>query len=153
MKLSLITDIVTAFSLAFSYKHMCALGWDKKPGVNIVFGRWQDVLPTLGPFDSIFFDTYGEYFEDMKDLHVQLPSLLRPGGIYSFFNGLAPDNIFFHMVYGEIARRELNALGFAVKYDAMAIDASADSIWEGIANRYWHLPYYFLPICKLEKKD
>ena len=28
----------------------------------------------------------------------QLPQLLRPGGIYSFFNGLAPDNIFFHMV-------------------------------------------------------
>lgn len=33
--------------------------------------------------------------------------LLRPGGVYSFFNGLAPDNMFFHLVYGEIARREL----------------------------------------------
>jgi len=54
----------------------------------------------LGPFDGIFWDTYGEYYEDMKDFHVQLPRLLRPGGIYSFFNGLAPDNIFFHLVRG-----------------------------------------------------
>jgi len=27
----------------------------------------------LGPFDGIFFDTYGEYYEDMHDLHVKLP--------------------------------------------------------------------------------
>lgn len=33
--------------------------------------------------------------------------LLRPGGVYSFFNGLAPDNLFFHLVYGEIAKLEL----------------------------------------------
>ena len=26
------------------YKHMIKLGWDKKPGVNVVFGRWQDVI-------------------------------------------------------------------------------------------------------------
>jgi hypothetical protein len=33
-------------------------GWDQKPGVRIVFGRWQDVLPQLGTYDGIFFDTY-----------------------------------------------------------------------------------------------
>lgn len=33
--------------------------------------------------------------------------LLRPGGVYSYFNGLAPDNLFFHLVYGEIAKLEL----------------------------------------------
>lgn len=36
---------------------ICAAGWDKKPGVRIVFGRWQDVLPQLGTYDGIFFDT------------------------------------------------------------------------------------------------
>jgi hypothetical protein len=35
----------------------CAAGWDKKPGVRIVFGRWQDVLPQLRTYDGIFFDT------------------------------------------------------------------------------------------------
>lgn len=30
--------------------------------------------------------------------HDWLPKLLRKGGQYSFFNGLSPDNIFFHAV-------------------------------------------------------
>lgn len=53
-------------------------------------------------------------------------------------------------MYGEIARRELNSLGLSVKYDAVPIDASADEIWEGVQNRYWHLPMYFIPTCVLE---
>jgi protein arginine N-methyltransferase 2 len=39
------------------YAHMVAQGWDKKPGVRILFGRWQDVLPRLETYDGIFFDT------------------------------------------------------------------------------------------------
>ena len=131
------------------YAHACEQGWDRRPGVTLVFGRWQDVIAQLGPFDGVFFDTYGEYYEDMRDFHEALPTLLRPGGVYSFFNGLAPDNLFFHLVYGEIARRELNALGLSVRYDAVPMDASADKIWEGVKNRYWHLPVYFIPTCVL----
>eukprot|EP00887_Chlorella_sp_A99_P001235 scaffold14.g1235.t1 len=109
------------------YRHMCAQGWDTRPGVRVVFGRWQDVIEQLGPFDGVFFDTYGEYYEDMADFHSHLPRLLRPGGVYSFFNGLAPDNMFFHL--------------------AMPMDASAPEHWEGVKSRYWHLPVYFLPTC------
>ena len=29
-----------------------------KPGVVVVRGRWQDVLPSLGTFDRVFFDDY-----------------------------------------------------------------------------------------------
>lgn len=39
------------------YKKMIDDGWDKKPGVKILFGRWQDVIDEAGPFDGIFFDT------------------------------------------------------------------------------------------------
>ena len=132
------------------YARMLELGWDKKPGVRVLFGRWQDVIEDLkNEFDGIFWDTYAEYYEDQRDFHNALPQLLRPGGVYSFFNGLAPDNIFFHLVYGEIARRELNALGFSVKYDAIKIDASSEETWKGVANRYWHLPVYFMPTCVL----
>jgi len=56
-------------------------------------------------------------------------------------------------VYGEIARRELNSLGLSVKYDAVPIDASADEVWEGVMNRYWHLPVYFLPTCALMQES
>ena len=42
------------------YKKMIADGWDKKPNVKIVFGRWQDVIGDLGTFDSVFFDTFDD---------------------------------------------------------------------------------------------
>ena len=44
----------------------CAAGWGDKPGVRIVFGRWQEVLPQLGQYDGIFFDTFGEYYDDLR---------------------------------------------------------------------------------------
>ena len=28
-----------------------------------------------------------------------------------------------------------------------SIDAAAKEVWEGVANRYWHLPVYFVPTC------
>lgn len=47
------------------YAHMLAEGWDKKPGVTIVFGRWQDAVRDgkLEAYDGIFFDTYGEFYD------------------------------------------------------------------------------------------
>lgn len=47
---------------------MKELGWDKKPGVNIVSGRWQDTLGQLDQYDGIFFDTYSEFYEDLRCL-------------------------------------------------------------------------------------
>lgn len=39
-------------------QRMRELGWDKKPGVRILAGRWQDVIGELEEYDGIFFDTY-----------------------------------------------------------------------------------------------
>jgi type IV protein arginine methyltransferase len=85
------------------YQHMLALKWNEKPHVRICFGRWQDVMPQLIQqgvvVDAVFFDTYGEHFMDMEDFHqIMVKILSKPHGIYSFFNGLAPDNLFFHGV-------------------------------------------------------
>ena len=41
-------------------------GWDKKAGVRIVQGRWQDVVGSLGTFDGIFFDTHSEFYDDLR---------------------------------------------------------------------------------------
>jgi protein arginine N-methyltransferase 2 len=150
------------------HARMLADGWAARPGVTILFGRWQDVIgeaaaigAAAGGYDGVFFDTYGEYYAEMREFHAHLPRLLKAptdnaaapdGGIYSFFNGLAPDNLFFHLVYGEIARRELNALGLAVRYDPVAADsAAAPGAWDGVKSRYWYLPTYFLPVCRLVK--
>ncbi len=45
---------------------MRELGWDRRPGVTIVSGRWQDTLQQLGQYDGIFFDTYSEFYEDLR---------------------------------------------------------------------------------------
>ena len=113
------------------YAHMRRQGWTdpkRSPNVTVRFGRWQDVLrpiaeandrlpggaadPRAIAFDGVFFDTYGEAYEDMRAFHELLPRIVRPGGTYSYFNGLAPDNIFFHAVYCRVAALELKRLGF-----------------------------------------
>lgn len=85
------------------YKKMLQDKWDQKPNVKIFHGRWQDVMPQLAKekveLDAIFYDTYGEHAFDMEDFHVAMSKVLsKPLGVYSFFNGLAPDNLFFHGV-------------------------------------------------------
>ena len=85
------------------YKRMIEKQWDKKPNVKICHGKWQDVLPQLikegVELDGVFYDTYAESEADMHHFHTLMSQVLsKPRGIYSFFNGLAPDNLFFHGV-------------------------------------------------------
>lgn len=92
------------------YAHLMSSGWASKPGVTILFGRWQDKLDDIGvTFDGVFFDTYAEDDQDLRDFHERLPEILTPHtGRYSFYNGLCPDNVFFHAVACEVTRLELN---------------------------------------------
>ncbi|EOD08990.1 hypothetical protein EMIHUDRAFT_54865, partial [Emiliania huxleyi CCMP1516] len=72
-------------------------GWLERAGVTVLQGTWQGVLPPLGvrceqadpPFDAIFFDTFAEggASDELFRFHELLPGLLRPGGVYSYFNG------------------------------------------------------------------
>ena len=51
-------------------------------------------------FDAIFFDTFAESYTDLRAFMALLPRLLRRlSGVFSFFNGLAPQRLFFHAVY------------------------------------------------------
>ena len=79
---------------------MEASGWRAK--ATLLFGTWQEALGAgpVGPFDAVYYDAFSEYYSDMRELHRLLPRLLkRPGGMYSYFNGLAADtNPFFHEV-------------------------------------------------------
>jgi hypothetical protein len=83
-------------------------GWDAR--ATLVEGRWQDALApggsarAHGPWDAIFYDAYAEDYADMRELHAMLPELLVAGGVYSFFNGLCPDNIFFHGVVCQVVQ-------------------------------------------------
>ena len=132
------------------YKKMIHDNWNEKPNVRIEFGKWQDVLPKLVEegmtFDAIFYDTFGEHFLDLEDFHAYLPQLLsKQNGLYSFFNGLAPDNIFFHGVACQCVKLQLQHLGFETDFLPCEIQVK-DEVWEGIRRKYWHgRDTYYLP--------
>lgn len=134
------------------YKRMLEERWDQKPGVRLCFGRWQDVLPQLVSqgvqLDAIFFDTYAEHALDLEDFHAQMVHLLsKPNGVYSFFNGLAPDNLFFHGVACQCVKLQLSQLGLDSDFLPCEIQVK-DKVWEGIRRKYWHgRDTYYLPRC------
>lgn len=132
------------------YQHMLKQKWDQKPNVRICFGRWQDVMPQLIQqgvvVDAIFFDTYGEHFMDMEDFHQTMVKVLsKPNGIYSFFNGLAPDNLFFHGVACQCVKLQLAHLGLDTEFLPCQIQVN-ESAWDGVRRKYWHgRDTYYLP--------
>ncbi|XP_065880752.1 protein arginine N-methyltransferase 2 [Euphorbia lathyris] len=131
------------------YQRMLSTGWGEKDNVRIVFGRWQDVLSQLGTYDGIFFDTYGEYYEDLREFHNHLPVLLKPGGIYSFFNGLCGGNAFFHVVYCNLVSLELENLGYSTQLIPLPVkNCLGEEVWEGVRQKYWQLDTYYLPVCQ-----
>jgi len=149
------------------YAKLCKDGWNTRPNVRVFFGRWQDVLPALRregllEFDGIFFDTYAEHSFDMEDFHEQITTtegsrhgkslLSRPYGVYSFFNGLAPDNLFFHGVACNVVKLRLSKLGLDTEFLQCQMTAPPDrdtamsKTWEGIRRKYWHgRDVYYLP--------
>ncbi|KAL6216673.1 PREDICTED: protein arginine N-methyltransferase 2 [Fragaria vesca subsp. vesca] len=131
------------------YQRMIEDGWDKKENVTIICARWQDIVHELPTFDGIFFDTYGEYYDDLREFHQQLPKLLKPGGIYSFFNGLCGGNAFFHVVYCHIVQLELQNLGYSTQFIPLPVkDCLGEKVWEGVKQKYWQLDTYYLPVCQ-----
>uniref|UniRef100_A0A2P2J8T2 Protein arginine N-methyltransferase 2 n=1 Tax=Rhizophora mucronata TaxID=61149 RepID=A0A2P2J8T2_RHIMU len=131
------------------YSRMLRDGWGEKENVKIIFGRWQDVLSQLETYDGIFFDTYGEYYEDLREFHQHLHVLLKPGGIYSFFNGLCGGNAFFHVVYCNLVSLELQNLGYSTQLIPLPVkDCLGEEIWEGVRHKYWQLDTYYLPVCQ-----
>ncbi len=98
-------------------------GWHTKKGVKLLLCRWQDALPKLQQYDAIFFDTYGEDWSQQRLLHTMLPKLLKKGGVYSFFNGFCPDNIFFQGVACQVVQSELKEIG--LESDFLPVDISA----------------------------
>ncbi|KAI8914682.1 S-adenosyl-L-methionine-dependent methyltransferase [Entophlyctis helioformis] len=132
------------------YAKMLADGWDKKPGVRILFGRWQDVVDDLATYDGIFFDTFGEYYDDLKEFHQILPNHLRESGVYSFFNGLAGTNPFFHDVSCRVAELDLVDMGFSVEFKEVVVDELGDDVWRDTKRAYWSLPIYRVPTVRFD---
>ncbi|KAJ3135954.1 hypothetical protein HK100_002198 [Physocladia obscura] len=128
---------------------MRADGWLSRPNVRVLAGRWQDVVAQLGTYDAIFFDTFSEDYAALKRFHALLPAILdKDHGIYSYFNGLAGTNLFFHHVSSNICQADLLDLGIETTMEEINVEDLGDDVWRGIARKYWSLPVYYLPTCR-----
>jgi protein arginine N-methyltransferase 2 len=135
------------------HARMMAAGWGARQGVRVHYGRWQEVLPTLpdASLDAIFFDTYAEHDAEMSAFHQHLPRLLRPGGVYSFFNGFCPRNVFLQGVACAVVQLELHALGFGCEFRPVVLPGGAvnGEGWAGVRRPYFYSETYYLPHCVL----
>lgn len=52
--------IVEAHPDAIAYAK--SKGWDQRPGVELVFQRWEDAITELGDFDVVYWDTFAQNY-------------------------------------------------------------------------------------------
>ncbi|CAH8635471.1 unnamed protein product [Schistosoma mattheei] len=151
-------------------KKMKSEEWFAKPGVKIIPSKWQDAVVLLAKeiddgaiprFSGIFFDTYAEDDNDLREFHTWLPKLLSIpnqksvgdpsfSGRYSYYNGLCPDNVFFHGVACETMRLHLKRLGISCIFAPVAVDVADQEMWKDVSQRYWYFDTYFLPKCTFD---
>jgi len=99
---------------------------EDKSNVNILEGDWFDVLPSLGKFDGIFYDTFGPYSGQWKNLAEMISAHTRDDCRVTFWN---------------FCRKSDNQCGFGdahnITYEQIEIDPPQ--------NTYFNDKVYFLP--------
>lgn len=131
------------------WKKMEDDGWLEKPGVKCIFAPWQEVITSLPRFDGIYFDTWQE---NWLPFHARVKDLLKPGGIYSFFNN--PRHEMGHGMQMHPATHKVLSQFCDISYEAFPIHQIA-SVEEQRTDgkgywQPWHTTYYN-PICKLKQ--
>lgn len=126
-------------------------GWYDRENVIILEGRWQDSLNKLLDegtvfFDGIYYDTFSEHYQDMLDLYDVVVGLLKPDGIFSFFNGLGADRSICYDVYQKIVSLDVQNYGLNCEYTTIPIPI--DQNWKDVKRSYFNCNYYYHPrIC------
>ncbi|KAF1942530.1 arginine N-methyltransferase 2 [Clathrospora elynae] len=141
-------------------KRMKEQGWDKKPGVFIHEGRWQDIVPGLVEkgelFDAIYFDTFAEEYKALREFFTEyVIGLLDPaggadgnGGKFGLFNGMGADRQVVYDVYNKIVEFDLFEAGFDTEWETIPVpNLDEHGEWEGVRRKYWVLAEYKLPTC------
>ncbi|KAI3628241.1 type IV protein arginine methyltransferase [Malassezia furfur] len=136
-------------------------GWDKRPGVEIFEGTWEEFLQPqddpdgeiamkLGVFDAIYFDTYSQDYNDLRAFFECLPNVLSgPEARFSFFHGLAATNRFLYEVYTRVSELDLREIGLVTEWQTLCPRVEAED-WNGVKRQYWSLAQYYLPIAHLQ---
>jgi len=129
------------------YTKMLQDGWHLKPHVKILYGDWRWYLQFLPKFDGIYIDTWDE---DFLDFHRYIPNILKPDGIFSFFNNPREDENNLH-----ITQEEFDILDkfCTIEFEEMGL-THVDDIETQNTNGgyYWHPTWktYYCPVLKLK---
>ncbi|KAF9501545.1 arginine methyl transferase [Pleurotus eryngii] len=132
--------------------HMKSLGWDRKPGVRILAGKWQDFVESegllqTGGFDVVYTDTFSEDYGELHKFFEALPDLLSgTESRFSFFNGLGATNALFYDVYTHLSELHLAEIGLDVEWRDLDVTPSSSEARWGQTREYFSLPIYWLPI-------
>lgn len=123
-------------------------GWYERANVVILEGKWQDSLNKLLDegstfFDGIYYDTFSEHYQDMLDLYDVVVGLLKPEGIFSFFNGLGADRSLCYDVYQKIVVIDVNNYGMDCKYTNISVPLNQN--WQDVKRSYFNCNYYNHP--------
>ena len=66
-----------------------------KSNVNIITGSWYDIKDDLSTYDGLFYDTWGD--DNMTDFSASLSSLVKEGGVVTWWNNLEEENNFYNI--------------------------------------------------------
>ena len=66
-----------------------------KSNVTIITGSWYDVRNSLSTYDGVFYDTFGD--DDMIHFSASLSSLVKKGGVATWWNNLEEENNFYNI--------------------------------------------------------
>ncbi|EJS42168.1 rmt2p [Saccharomyces arboricola H-6] len=124
-------------------------GWYEKDNVVILEGRWQDTLNQLLDegevfFDGIYYDTFSEHYQDMLDLYDVIVGLIKPDGVFSFFNGLGADRSLCYDVYKKIVEIDVGNYGMICDYTTYSLDEQLPD-WNDVKRSYFNCNYYYHP--------
>lgn len=73
-----------------------AQAWaSEKSNVTIVTGSWFNVRNNLSTYDGVFYDTWGD--ENMNEFSSSLFSLVKTGGIVTWWNVLSEENNYYNI--------------------------------------------------------
>ena len=123
-------------------------GWHLKPHVKILHGDWQWFMKYLPKFDGIYIDTWDE---EVDDFHRNVPNMLKPNGIYSYFNNPRGDEKALHMtdLDHEIFKDICN-----IEFEELSLD-QIDDVYKQTVNGdfYWHPDWktYYCPVFTLKQ--
>lgn len=127
---------------------MKADGWYDRADVVVLEGRWQDSLNALLDqgsvfFDGVYYDTFSEHYHDMLDLYDLIVGLLKPDGVFSFFNGLGADRPLCYDVYRRIVALDVQDYGLHCQYTTVPV--ALDQQWSSVKRSYYNCDYYYHP--------